>query len=394
MPDPTSLFPAGWEAAVLLQRHYGALPQLLVDFIRGPDQDGPVISLETAIQIVEETYGRRSRCTYAGFKIVDATTFRQQVRDATRERFSIAEARAFVSCLGGLAINQPLCANGHLPARFVGPVNFVFQGTDQQCPKCGERILDPDPTEFVLVWVEKRLGHSAEKESNGGDGRLVPNRGENLRQAIGTLHPFFVVPEGAVQPNVTEIAMVLFHGLADGVPAIRNGIDVIAAMRDPERVGLDKWKCGNVLRKATNAAKLLAHNPFRVAAKPSMPEHVETAEGLDFKVSRDWSWNRGASVNDLGSLMLLVEDFGVEFMNGFVRANENPNIVRMHSEIRWNAASAVVALELAIHLKSHGFADKPPFYLSLGKWMPSRAGDVLAVARIWRVNITEDDFCR
>lgn len=255
--------PNGWLAAALLTRHYAGLPGVIRLFLLGPDRDGPEITEEQAAEAVTEVFGRASRCTYGGLRRVDAGELKAALKTVTGETISTAEAKSLSECLGALAITQPVCENGHLPVRFTGPTTFAFQGTDQQCPACRGRVLDPDPTEFVLVWTEGRLGHAAEREVDGGDGRLVPTRGEDLAKAVGTLHPWFEREVDGERPSNVEIAMVLFNGTPRGVPAIANGTKVIEAMRNPAGAGLDEWTCGTVLRAARGAHRK-ATNPFRV----------------------------------------------------------------------------------------------------------------------------------
>lgn len=252
-----------WQSYALLTRHYAGLPGLVARFLSGPEKDGPEITEEKAAEIIAEAYGRATRCTYAGLRRVDPGELKAQIKNIVGESVSTAEAVALAECLGKLHIMQPVCVNGHLPTRFTGPTSFAFMGTDQQCPVCRGRVADPDALEFNLIWTEGRLGHRAEKEVDGGDGRLVPTTDAGILAAIGELHPWWKKSVDGVTPAIAEIALTLRHGLANGIAAIPNGMDVLEALRDPRTARLDEWRCESVLRKARGTWRI-ARNPFVV----------------------------------------------------------------------------------------------------------------------------------
>lgn len=275
---------SSWKTSALIARHYDALPLLLSRFLVGPSKDGPVVSEEAAVKIVRAVYGRASRCTYDCLNLNATSTelLRGEIAKVVGEEEcpAVAEVAAFVSYLAKLHIMQPLCERGHLPARFNGPMSFVFMGTDSQCPVdgCRARILDPRGTEFPYNWVRRILTHSAETQVDGGDGQLVPLTDEGIRQMVGTIHPWFTKPVEGTTPALVEIAAAIKHGLAKGVAAIPSGYDVLQAMHDPQAYGIrQEWTAESIVR-AARGQWANATNPFIAAQPTSSPTPLPSAE--------------------------------------------------------------------------------------------------------------------
>ncbi|OGM00486.1 hypothetical protein A2501_00800 [Candidatus Uhrbacteria bacterium RIFOXYC12_FULL_57_11] len=358
--------PTGWETSALLRRHYAGLPNVIALFILGPEDDGPRITVEQANEIVADTFGRAARCTYGGIRRVDPGELKIAVKTQTGETISTAEAKALAECLGKLHILQPVCENGHLPVRFTGPTTFAFQGTDQQCPICRVRVIDPDPTEFVLVWMEGRLGHSAERETDGGDGRLVPNREEDLRKAIGTLHAWFATTDGDESASCSELAMALRQGMARGVTAIPNGTRVIEAMRDPVSAGLDRWQCESIARAARGAHRK-ARNPFRVQQAAPQTASAKTTAPV------------GNGENELVLLLqAMFSPFEIRRIIRFTKYGE-----RLSGLMPGEGASlAHVAAAAGEILTNHGLVDSA-FFNKLRMQRPRRVEEINLVAQLF-----------
>lgn len=260
----------GWASAPLLARHYADLARLLMQFVLGPRKDGPTITLDQARKIVTKVYGRESRCTYGGLALVAPAILNAAIEAEIGEPLSIAEVLAFSQILGQMTINQPVCEQGHLPARWNGPTSIVLVGTDTQCPVCKALVADPDATEFLLIWNQRRLGHAAEDLTEGVDGRMVPTTAAGILKEIVALHPQWQRPVEGITPSIEEVAMVLMFGTADGkVTALDRESRVFAALKDPASVGLDAFACNIVLRKARGA--------WRTARNPFVARHAETA---------------------------------------------------------------------------------------------------------------------
>lgn len=271
----------GWASAPLLARHYADLPRLLVQFVRGQRKDGPAITLDQAQKIITKVYGRASRCTYGGLALVAPAILNNAIEAEIGEGLAIAEAVAFGQAIGQMTINQPVCEQGHLPARWTGPTSIALVGSDAQCPICRSLVADPEATEFLLVWNQQRLGHAAEDQVEGADGRMVPTTAAGILEEIGgTLHPLWLRPVEGTTPSIEEIAMVLLFGTGDGkVEGLKRENRVFAALKNPESVGLDAYACAIVARKARNSWKV-ARNPFALRETP-VPVHAPRPVATD-----------------------------------------------------------------------------------------------------------------
>lgn len=373
-----------WARSALLTRHYAGLAGLLAQFLYGPEKDGPQLTPEKAAAIITSVFGRASRCTYGGLAIVGYDVLQTAVRAETGETISVTEAIAFKDALGQLRITQPVCANGHLPARFTGPTSFLFQGTDQQCPLCRARVTDPDPTEFLLIWPERRLGHRAEKEVSGSDGRLVPTTADGILAIIGAPHAWFQKPVEGVTPSLEEIAMVLMHGMAKGVDAIPNGMDVLEALRDPRSARLDEWRCESVLRAARHSWRA-ARNPFVAAPTTSAPplgpmRTLPPADG-----GSTLSGNRS---EQLIQIMSAVFTGGIPQLQAFA---ERATGIAADNIMRWNLTNSAAVGALVRALEQANLLGTR-FFDALEAAAPHRRGDINRVRAQWVVEVEQVHF--
>jgi hypothetical protein len=295
-----------WKESALLARHYAGLPDLITWYLTGQDGDG--IKLTDPEALVRRVFGRAGRCTYVGLGMVDADTLIQRVEAAGGE-ISIAEAKALLDGLKSLNIMQGMCKEGHLPALRTGPVTFEFLHTNQQCPVCRGRILDPDPTEFRLIWNQDRLGHPSERLVQGVDGRLYPTDAGSMQGEMrGGLHAWFTQADiEGKPPSLEEIALILFKGHSDGrvtVRALAHEGHVLMALVNPAQFKLTAWECETIVRVA-RGRWMGAHHPFKMSEAETLIPQASTG-GV----------NRGSAMRHLQPL--LMQRFNNSNLSGFL----------------------------------------------------------------------------